>query len=291
MAQKIDDPPTLKESQPVLLAAEWMNQLGTPKRIFKRPVIHPPFEALGPLLPWQRRKLEAEALRVNDRYLHEFIEGSSFCPYARQGRRAGQTKRYVHLAETLDLQPLLELFARICSDPQQVVAQVILPMVEVEPEAWRRFCMDLTDLGHAHIQQLVLACAPLHPALPFVESNMYGMVPLFRRAPDPTIQWVRLDGLDALYAGRGSDNQFLKPEDIAALLNANRPSRPPLYDVVCKTNAAMARRLTIERVVKTLDEIAHDGRRAYAQILLTETEPADGASLPSENASANDSKG
>ena len=42
--------------------------------------------------------LEQEALRINDRYLHEFIEGSSFCPYARQGRRAGQTQRYVYLA-------------------------------------------------------------------------------------------------------------------------------------------------------------------------------------------------
>jgi hypothetical protein len=45
--------------------------------MFRRPVIQPPFEAL----------------RINDRYLHEFIEGSSFCLYARQGRRTGQTQR------------------------------------------------------------------------------------------------------------------------------------------------------------------------------------------------------
>ena len=239
--------------------------------MFRRPVIEPPFEALGPLTPWQRQMLEQEALRINDRYLHEFIEGSSFCPYARQGRRAGQTQRYVYLAETLELQPLIDRMAQIAADPQQVVAQVILPVIEAEPESWRRFCMDLTDLGHAQMGQVVLACAPLHPSLSFVETNMYGMVPLFRRAPDPTIQWVRLDGLDALYAGRGSDNQYMRMDDVEAFVKATRAPRPPLYDVVCKTNAAMARRLTIERVVKTLDEIAMDGRRSYSRILLTET--------------------
>jgi len=45
--------------------------------MFRRPVKQPPFEAL----------------RINDRYLHEFIDGPSFCLYARQGRRAGQTQR------------------------------------------------------------------------------------------------------------------------------------------------------------------------------------------------------
>jgi hypothetical protein len=151
-----------------------------------------------------------------------------------------------------------------------VVAQVIMPVIEAEPEAWRRFCLDLTEVGNASLSKPVLACAPLHPRLPFDEANMYGLVPLFRRAPDPTIQWVRLDGLEALYAGRGSDNQYLQVEDIESFVRSAQPPRPPLYDVVCKTNAAMARRLTIERVVKILDEIAGDGRRVYAQILLAD---------------------
>ena len=68
----------------------------------------------------------------------------------------------------------------------------------------------------------MLACAPLHPKLPFVEANMYGLVPLFRRAPDPTIQWVRLDGLEALYAGRGSDNQYLQVQDIESFVRSAR---------------------------------------------------------------------
>ncbi|HND08854.1 MAG TPA: hypothetical protein PLY80_00395 [Pseudomonadota bacterium] len=252
---------------------DWLALLTAPERA-RAVRLCPPFEPLGPMTDKTRARLTEESLRVNDRYLREFIEGSSFCPYARQGRRAGQTQRHVYLAETLDLAPLLQLFLDIAADPTQVVAQVIMPVIEAEPEAWRRFCLELTELGHARLKKPVLACAPLHPKLPFVEANMYGLVPLFRRAPDPTIQWVRLDGLEALYAGRGSDNQYLQVQDIESFVRSAQPPRPPLYDVVCKTNAAMARRLTIERVVKTLDEIASDGRRSYAQILLEDESQA-----------------
>jgi len=250
-------------------APNWLAEL-TVARQERTAALSVPFEPLGPLTEQTRARLAIESLRVNDRYLREFIEGSSFCPYARQGRRAGQTQRHVYIAETVDLAPLLRLFQEIAADPKQVVAQVIMPAIEVEPEAWRRFCLDLTEVGNASSSKPVLACAPLHPRLPFVEANMYGLVPLFRRAPDPTLQWVRLDGLEALYAGRGSDNQYLQVEDIESFIRRAQPPRPPLYDVVCKTNAAMAGRLTIERVVKILDEIAGDGRRAYAQILLAD---------------------
>ena len=248
---------------------DWLAGLTAPDRA-KAAALRLPFEPIGALPERKRAKLAKESLRVNDRYLREFIEGSSFCPYARQGRRAGQTRRHVYIAETLDLAPLLQLFQEVAADQTQVVAQVIMPVIEAEPEAWRRFCLDLTEVGNASLSKPVLACAPLHPRLPFDEANMYGLVPLFRRAPDPTIQWVRLDGLEALYAGRGSDNQYLQVEDIESFVRSAQPPRPPLYDVVCKTNAAMARRLTIERVVKILDEIAGDGRRGYAQILLAD---------------------
>lgn len=234
------------------------------------PTVVPPFEALGVLSERQRIRLREEALRVNERYLREFIEGSSFCPYAKQGRRSGQTSRYVFLFEELDVKPLVDLMKRISEDPKQVVAQVILPLVDVDPEAWRKFCMDVTALGHHELGKPVLACAPLHPSLPYSDESMYSLVPLFRRAPDPTIQWVRLDGLDALYAGRGSDNEFVHIDNLGLFFQKSSPPRPPLYDVVCKTNAAMARRMTIERVVKTLDELAADGRRSYARILLDE---------------------
>ena len=50
--------------------------------------------------------------------------------------------------------------------------------------------LSLCPSGSSYRTNSALACAPLHPALPFVETSMYGMVPLFRRAPDPTIQWV-----------------------------------------------------------------------------------------------------
>lgn len=237
------------------------------------PNVHVPFEPLGTLSPTTTERLTEQALRTNERYLREFIEGSSYCPYAKQGRRAGQTSRYVYLHETSDLEPLLSLFQQVAQDPKQVVAQVIIPLIEASPEAWTKFCYDLTALGNHRCASPVLACAPLHPTLEFSDATIYSLVPLFRRAPDPTIQWVRLDGLEAIYAGRGSDNEFVDITDLQAFLTQKSPRKPPLYDVVCKTNAAMARRMTIARVVQILDEIAADGRRAYANILLGSDSP------------------
>ncbi|HMY59200.1 MAG TPA: hypothetical protein PK472_13145, partial [Pseudomonadota bacterium] len=79
---------------------DWLALLTAPERA-RAVRLCPPFEPLGPMTDKTRARLTEESLRVNDRYLREFIEGSSFCPYARQGRRAGQTQRHVYLAETL----------------------------------------------------------------------------------------------------------------------------------------------------------------------------------------------
>ena len=79
---------------------------------------------------------------------------------------------------------------------------------------------------------------------------------------------------------------LVQGQDIESFVRSAQPPRPPLYDVVCKTNAAMARRLTIERVVKTLDEIASDGRRSYAQILLEDESQASDRSAADDSCCA-----
>ena len=236
-----------------------------------------PWEPL-PALPLEvKDAIFEQALRANDRYLEEFIESYAFCPFSREGRRAGQTARYCHYAETAEVEPLLELMIRIAADPRQAVAQVILPFVEVDPAAWCRFCDDLTALGHRRMSGPdVLAFAALHPDLPFGLDTPYALVPLFRRAPDPTIQWVRLESLADLYRGRESGDVFVAPEDVAALL-AGKPHRPALYDRVAETNASMARRLSVARCVGMLASITADARRSDQRILLeAELEPESG---------------
>jgi hypothetical protein len=231
------------------------------------PSLVPPYAPLPPISGTAEAALSAEALRLNDRYLHEHIEGHGFCPFARGGRLAGETSRYVHYADTASVDPLLDLMARVAADPKQVVAQVILPLVEVSPEAWIRFVDELTALGHARLgQRAVLAFAALHPRLRYLEGSPAALVPLFRRAPDPTIQWVRLDAIHAIYEGRDDDTRFVDLADAESYLKSATP-RASLYDRIADANAAEAARLGVARLEAMLADIAEDGRRSYERIL------------------------
>jgi len=234
-----------------------------------------------PEIAWDA--IEREALRVNDRYLSEIVEGYAFCPFAKDGREKGRTARYVHRSRGNDGEALLALFALVAATPEQEVAQVILPLVDVDPKDFATFCYALTELGNARARVSTLACAPLHPALPFSTATPYTLLPLFRRAPDPTIQWVRLDGLDAIYAGRTTETICPTPEELALIQRADAAPRAALYDRVCDTNSRMAERIGVARLEGMLRDIAEDGRRSYGRALR--------GSSPSTRAEARPSRG
>lgn len=227
-----------------------------------------PYRALPPISEATRAALETEALRLNDRYLHEIVEGHAFCPYARGGREAGQTSRHVFYADTLEVGPILDLMERIAADRQQVVAQVIFPGVEVDPDPWIRFCDEVTRAGHARLGgPPVLAFAALHPGLRYRADNPFALIPLFRRAPDPTLQWVRLDALAEIYEGRTNERQFVDPADILTYVRDAPPPRVPLYDRVAETNAKVAHAIGLAKVEEVLADQARDARESYARIL------------------------
>jgi hypothetical protein len=234
--------------------------------------------------------IERLALRSNDRYLEEVVEAWSFCPFAREGRLAGATAREVFrcgagpgaggrqgprgstvgqgLAQDADSLGLLELFRSVAGRTQHAVSQVILPLVQVGPEAFGDFCQQLTAIGNASLPEPVLACAPLHPDLPYGTANPYQLVPLFRRAPDPTIQWVRLDGLDAIYAGRTSGTVCPTPEELERILRDGPKAAPKLYDRVAETNAKMARRIGIPKLEALLRTLSDEAQRSYGRAIL-----------------------
>ncbi len=228
-----------------------------------------PFSALASLPAPVRAAIEGEALRVNSRYLYEFIEEYAFCPFAKSGREAGQTSRYVYYADSTDLAPLLALMQQVADDPQQVVAQVIFPLLEVQADRWLQFCQELTALGHAQRGGApVLAFAALHPQLRYGTENPFAMVPLFRRAPDPTLQWARLEGLAQLYEGRDTQTRVVDSAEVFDFVrNAPRP-RPALYHRVTETNAKMAQMLQIPLIEAQLRDMTEDAQRSYARILM-----------------------
>jgi hypothetical protein len=208
-------------------------------------------------------------VRANDRYLVEVIEEYSFCPFAREGRRAGKTHRRVYFAQDTDLEPLLEMMEEVAAMPEALVSQVIFPLIEATPGDWRSFCHDLTRLGHRRMgRPPVLAVAALHPRLTYTTKTPFSLLTLFRRSPDPTIQWVRLDGLEAIYEGRGKGTVVMSPSEVSQLLLEPVERRVSLYDRIAQTNMAMAQRLGIERVEAMLAQIARDAHGDYQRILL-----------------------
>ncbi len=251
-----------------------------------------PFEPLPPMRAATRLAIEAAALEANDRYLETFLEPHSFCPFSRGGRQRGQTLRVVHHADAPDVAPFLERLLAAADDPSRAVVQLIVPMIEVSPEAWSAFCHALTAAGNERLRaktgQDVFAVAPLHPELPYRTVNPFALIPLFRRTPDPTIQWVRLDALEKLYAGRGGDTTYADPDDLEGFLA--RPRKNPLFDRIAETNERMARRLGIAEVERTLASLSRQAKERYARLLLSDapTTSARSAGCPHHHAPATD---
>lgn len=233
-----------------------------------------PFEPLPPLDPETRRRARAVALQANDRYVRSFLEEHSICPFSRGGRIKGQTACFVHFAESTDAQPLIELMAQAAAQPDKGVVQVILPMVSVSADDFRDFCHAVTSAANARLPGgETYAVAPLHPELSYSTRNSHTLIPLFRRAPDPTIQWVRLDALESIYEGRGHKDIYVAPSELAAYLK--KPHRQPLFEKIAETNQKMAHRLGLENIEQTLRGIQRGAQEGYRRALLGE-EPAVG---------------
>ena len=243
-----------------------------PREARPPPVV--PFEALPSLPDETRRALETAALEANDRYLETFLEPSSFCPFSRGGRQRGLTHRVVHYTDAAEITPLLDHMAAAARDPNKVVVQIILPLIETSAEAWSRFCHELTAVGNELLRDgpgagaEIFAVAPLHPALAYTRKNPLTLIPLFRRTPDPTIQWVRLDALKKLYQGRSGESVYVDPADLESFLA--EPHRRPLFDRIAETNMMMAERLGVAEIERALRELSRQAQERYARILLSD---------------------
>jgi len=208
--------------------------------------------------------LERIALAANDAYLEDVLERFAFCPFAREGRKQGQTERHVVIARTREVHSLLPLFEQAVSSAREVT-QVIFPAVDVSPEEFRVFALAITQACHDELGVgPKLAIAPLHPLASYRTESPFALVPLFRRAPDPTLQWVSLAALDRIYGGRESDTQFVDPADLQAFSDAEPPKR--LYDRIADTNFDMVERLGVENIEADLTRIHQDARQAYADL-------------------------
>lgn len=203
----------------------------------------------------------AEALARNDRFLDQVVEGLDVCPYARSARLASRTRRYVLPDLATSTTPLTigselqRVFDEIATEPSVEVVQLIFPRAAAGPRDWVRQVKELTARLQAAHGRSVVGVAAFHPGLPYSEQTPAGLVPLFRRSPDPTIQWIRLDVLERVRAGRPDGDVALpsEPEARDALLAAAK--RTPLGDQIAAANFARVGTLGIGRVQALIDAV------------------------------------
>lgn len=223
-----------------------------------------PFQLERELSAEQKLAVERIALVANDRYVEEFLEAHGFCPYAKPGRERGATARFVHFAETRTLAPVEDIFSKATESSVEVV-QVIFPLVQVAPDDFCRFANDATEYLNARLERPVFASAALHPELAYRTETPNALIPLFRRTPDPTLQWVRLSTLDGIYQGRRGGTAFVDLGNVEEFLSA--PRERDLYQDIACTNQVTAERLGIERILELLAAMRAEAREGYRGVL------------------------
>ena len=211
-----------------------------------------------------RESIESLALEANDRYVIDLLEQENLCPYAKAGRERGATARFVHFAETDAAEPVARIFEETAASELEVV-QVIFPLVEVEAQVFARFVNDVTEALNRREKRPVFASAALHPRLGFRRDTATGLISLFRHAPDPTLQWVRLSTLDNIYRGRKGGTSFVDLAKLGSVLEAT-PKRD-LYEEIARANQETAERLGIDALEARLARLAEATEARYRAVL------------------------
>src|SRR5438105_6335388 len=137
------------------------------------------------------------ALARNDRYLREFVEALNLCPFAKRCREQGRLVRRVILDDYL-LPALLRAAAEIETLPEKQceVALLVAPGFADGPAAFLELCAEV----RRHLRQF--HCVAFHPGLKADFATENRAVLFLRRAPDPTLQLVRIATLERVRGER-----------------------------------------------------------------------------------------
>ena len=135
------------------------------------------------------------------------------------------------------------------------VALLIFPTVTMSAAAFDAWCAPLRAANPAFV------AAVFHPETPYELTTPAQAVGLFRRAPDPTLQLVRVSVLDAV---RGSGGKFMfdfSPQAWAEL--KKREHRLPTSERIARDNHARLTREGLSTLQAIYDDIRADRQRSY----------------------------
>jgi hypothetical protein len=143
--------------------------------------------------------LEAEALRLNTRYINEVVLAWNLCPWAEKAFVSGQVRQRVLLSETPTPEDALPFLDECDAAPDVAIGLLIFPRLVIRAPAFDAFAERVRRADHARRPDAATSppspsflVAAFHPE-PVGETfaTPPQLVAYVRRTPDPTLQLVR----------------------------------------------------------------------------------------------------
>lgn len=193
--------------------------------------------------------------RVLGRYIAEIVEKYGLCPWAHQARISGAIGTEI-LWGTPTIDAWLTCTSVLFAQPKVQIAMIVAPELACSPADFR------VMRDHVSARLTHVGVAEFHPDAPLDLATPARLVPYLRRSPDPMMQLVPLQLLEAargrvvLPVGRGAQAQMLGGF-------APRP-KPGLAEQVAAANHARALR-DVDAITSVLADIRADRDRTYAR--------------------------
>jgi len=179
--------------------------------------------------------LAREAERLLWRYVIEVVERFALCPWSRRARERGEIRVVVLPAEEVGLDEIAAAVAAITAAP---MGMVVLPRARPDPARLRHLRDEVLAARAAAGATPAVGIADFHPDLPVDLTTAARAVPGLRRAPDPMLQVVRLDVLDAARAAPPAPDLAAQA---AILAGRAAPPPAPVSDQIAEENLRTAR--------------------------------------------------
>lgn len=197
--------------------------------------------------------------RVHGRYQVEIVEGLNLCPFARKSRELGRVHRPVF---RFDAAAQVERSGERAAEVARALADLVEAHPDAEivlltfpvrrahpwstPQAFERFLPPLREAYAALPGAPVFYMVAFHPGNRLAEGAALtrdNLVPLIRRSPDPVIQCVRAETLDAVrrqaqqvaHARMRAELLAINP-DLAEMLDRSIAPDPELSQDIARAN-------------------------------------------------------
>jgi hypothetical protein len=200
-----------------------------------------------------------EVLRIHQRFLVEVIEKLNLCPWAQGTRSSGALRRAV----ILEQDPVDEILR---FDEKTLVGILIWPRFFEGPEKFEELLREVRqkeELRRGARSPFVTAL--FHPQLAYSTATADQLVPLFRRSPDPSVQFIRHAALQAVRSATPSGKFMFDFSAEAWAELERRQDKLPVSDQIAHDNAVTVEKLGAARLLAHYEEIRADRDRSYAR--------------------------